>query len=275
MKIFNKLLLLAGMACVAFASCESEYPEYQVGEQAAQDSTVVFFKNPKISSIIVGVEDSTLEIGVCRYATEAASYALTAKVSDADKNLIKVPSFVTFDEGCKDTTFVVELGDLELMKSYFFTIVIDESVTNPYKESTDYTQIVVNLMKEDYMPYAEGIYNEPLLLGAELPVLLQYSPSLELYRLKNCWGKSDVTLIWDESTIVVTPEKVAMGYTYGAYGAITAEFLNDYCYAVCDTTESGVDVTMNFGVAYTVSAGTITNGYNTFEFVVPNTEAAE
>ena len=32
---------------------------------------------------------------------------------------------------------------------------------------------------------------------------------------------------------------------------------------------------MNFGVAYTVSAGTITSGYNTFEFVVPNTEAAE
>ena len=269
MKIFNKIALLAGFVGVALTSCESEYPEYHVGKKAVQDSAVVYFAS-NISNVVLQIKDSTVLIDVARFATEAATYNLDVAVEENINGAIEVPTTVTFDEGDLDTTIAVTVKDIELMRSYTVKIAIDEAWVNPYAMGEN-TVISFKVMREDYAPYAVGTYTDAFIYGASWETELQYSPSLNTYRFKDCWGfGTDVLFTWDGAeSIVVTPAVVATGYVHPTYGMVSANYQK--CYAVT----AGDMVQMMFEIKWTVSAGSFGVYPNMFVFEKPSAEVTE
>lgn len=279
MKIFNKIALLAGFVGVALTSCESEYPEYHVGKEAAQDSAVVYFAS-NISNVVLQMSDSTILIGVARYATEAATYNLDVAVEENINGAIEVPTTVTFDEGDLDTTIAVTVKNIELMRNYTVKIAIDEAWVNPYAIGEN-TVISFKVMREDYAPYVTGTYYNGFLANLGLPqtweATLFYSPSQDTYRFNDCWGGgTNVLFTWDgDKKITMTPSAVPTGYSYGSYGSIVASFIADKCYAIVDA-ETNV-VQMIFGNKMTLpDVGMAFNGEfaEAFVFVKP-TETEE
>ena len=268
MKIFNKLALVATIAAgIGFTSCQEELP-YEVGAPAAQDSAVVYFTS-NMPEVVLQLQDSTFEIGIARYATEAATYNLNVAVEDGTNGNIVVPTSVTFDEGDLDTTITVAVNEITLMQGYTVKVAIDEEWVNPYAVGEN-TVLSFVVKCEDYVPYAVGTYYDYFLYGPEQPYeqVLQYSPATDTYRIPDCWymGGGSVVFTWKNDTeINVTSKTIKTGYNHPSYGMISANYLNDYCYAEV----AGNMVQMVFYINFTVSAGSFGEYPNVFVFEKP------
>ena len=274
MKLFNKLALVAMAAGIAFTSCQQEELPYEVGAPAAQDSAVVYFAD-NFSSVVLQLSDSAFQIAIGRTATEAATYQLNATFEEDVNGNIQVPSTVTFAEGDLDTTITVTVTDIELMKNYTVKLAIDEAWVNPYAVG-DNIALQFTVKREDFAPYAVGTYVDYFLYGPEQPyeMVLEYSPATDAYRISDCWGMGGGNLIftWDGAEAInVTSKTIASGYVHPSYGMVSANYLNDQCYAVVE----GNIVQMVFMINWTVSAGTFGDFPNLFVFEKPSTEAAE
>lgn len=270
MKIFNKLAIVATIAAgIGFTSCQKELP-YEVGAPAAQDSAVVYFTD-NISNVVLQISDSTLQLGVARYATEAATYNLDVTLEEGIDGAITVPATVSFDEGDLDTTITVTISDVELMENYRVKIAIDAAWVNPYAIG-DNTVLSFNIMREDFAPYAEGTYVDYFLYtdaeGNPQPYaqVLEYSPSTGVYRIQDCWGMgaSPLTFTWDGSeNISVIPSAIATGYVHPNYGMVSANYLD------AEVVTEGNMVQMVFYINWTVSAGSFGEYPNLFVFEKP------
>lgn len=274
MKIFNKLAIVATMAAgIGFTSCQEELA-YEVGAPAAQDSAVVYFADD-LNEVVLAIDDSTFQVSIARTVTEAATYNLNVALEDGVDGNIVVPTTVTFEEGETETAITVNVTDIVLMQDYTVNIAIDEAWVNPYAVG-DNTVLSFVVKREDFAPYAEGTYTDYFLYtdaeGIPQPYaqVLEYSPSTQMYRFKNCWGfGTDVLFTWDGAEkVVVKPAIVSTGYVHPSYGVITANYYNDYTYAVVDPETNAVQ--MVFAIEFTVAAGSFGSYYNTFEFVKPN-----
>ena len=267
MKLFNKLALVATIAAgIGFTSCQEELP-YEVGAPAAQDSAVVYFTS-NVKEVVLQLQDSTFEIEIARWATEAATYNLNVAVEDGTNGNIVVPTSVTFDEGDLDTTITVTVNEITLMQGYTVKIAIDEAWVNPYAAG-DNTVLSFTVKREDYAPYAVGTYYDYFLYGPESPYeqLLQYSPSTNTYRIQDCWGLGggDAIFTWNGEEINVTTKTIKTGYNHPSYGMISANYLNDQCYAA----EQDNMVQMVFYINFTVAAGSFGDYPNVFVFEKP------
>ena len=274
MKLFNKLALVAITAGIAFTSCQQEELPYEVGAPAAQDSAVVYFAD-NFSSVVLQLSDSAFQIAIGRTATEAATYQLNATFEEDVNGNIQVPSTVTFDEGDLDTTITVTVTDIELMKNYTVKLAIDEAWVNPYAVGENIV-LQFNVKREDFVPYAVGTYVDYFLYGPDSPyeMVLEYSPSSDMYRISDCWGMGggNLTFTWDGAEAInVTSKTIATGYVHSKYGMVSANYLNDQCYAAVE----GNIVQMVFMINWTVSAGSFGDYPNLFVFEKPSTEAAE
>lgn len=267
MKIFNKLAIVATMAAgIGFTSCQEELA-YEVGAPAAQDSAVVYFTS-NMAEVVLQLQDSTFEIGIARYVTEAATYNLNVAIEDGTNGNIVVPTSVTFDEGDLDTTITVTVDEITLMQGYTVKVAIDEAWVNPY--AADNTVLSFTVKREDYVPYAAGTYYNYFLYGPESPYeqVLQYSPATDTYRIQDCWylGGGSVIFTWKNDTdINVTTKTIKTGYNHPSYGMISANYLNDQCYAEVE----GNMVQMVFYINFTVSAGSFGEYPNVFVFEKP------
>lgn len=278
MKLYNKLALVAAMAAgIGLTSCQQEEFTYEVGAPAAQDSAVVYFASD-FNDVVLSISDTEILVDIARHATEAATYALDVTLEEGINGAIVVPSSVTFDEGDLDTTIAITVGDIELMKNYTVKIAIDEAWVNPYAMD-DNTVIAFDIMREDYVTYAEGTYVDYFLYtdteGNPIPYakVLEYSPSLDTYRIKDCWdfGTSEaLTFKWDgEKNITLGASAIQTGYNHPNYGMIMANYLGTEVM----TQENLVQFV--FYIKWTVSAGSFGEYPNLFVFERPSTEAAE
>lgn len=268
MKIFNKFALVATLAAgIGFTSCQEEL-SYEVGAPAAQDSAVVYFAD-NLSSVVLPLTDSTFQVAIARYATEAATYDLDVTLEEGIDGAIKVPSTVSFEEGQLETAITVAVTDIELMKDYTVKIAIDEAWVNPYAVGEN-TVLSINVKREDFAPYVEGTYVDYFLYGPESPygMVMEYSPATDVYRIQDCWGMGagTVTFTWDGAeAISVISKTIATGYVHPNYGMVSANYLNDQCYAAVE----GNMVQFVFMINWTVAAGTFGDYPNLFTFEKP------
>lgn len=268
MKIFNKLALVATLAAgISFTACQEEMA-YEVGAPAAQDSAVVYFAS-NLSSVVLPLADSTFQVAIARNATEAATYNLNVTLEEGVNGAIVVPSTVTFEEGEVETTIDVTVTNIELMKDYKVTIAIDEAWVNPYAVGENIV-LSFNVKREDFAPYVEGTYVDYFLYGPESPygMVMEYSPATDVYRIQDCWGMGggNLTFTWDGAeAISVISKTIATGYVHSSYGMVSANYLNDQCYAIVE----GNMVQFVFMINWTVSAGTFGDYPNFFVFEKP------
>lgn len=88
-----------------------------------------------------------------------------------------------------------------MFTTYLLSIAINPSFTTPYAESDVYPRAELNIVKEDYKPYATGTYypefwedDEGNLLETDLT--MEYSEILDSYRLSKCWGEGTGSVIF-------------------------------------------------------------------------------
>lgn len=98
-----------------------------------------------------------------------------------------VPETANFAAGDSLATITVTpAADMSLNTNYDFVIRIPESYTNSYAQKNgEVNTYGVKVVKEDYEPFATGTYDEEFFFGAQWPVTIEYSPGLDVYRIKS------------------------------------------------------------------------------------------
>ncbi|GHU71687.1 hypothetical protein FACS189413_13720 [Bacteroidia bacterium] len=264
MKSINKFgtILLAVVALFA-VSCDEEIVR-DPSPEANSNSQGVFFPEQDKSALTLGVSDAVFEVKLAREVSETAlTVALKSYGKDADK--FTVPASASFAAGEKVTSVEVTLGDIKLLTTYQFTIQIDDAsqIANPYVEDAGYAILALSILKEDFVPYADGIYTDPFWnTEPETEIVLEYSAATELYRLQGLFdGGGEAFLFgWDgDKTITVQDGSgpklaayIAGGYDADAYYDDTYGWV--YAYFVKDQTR----VVGGASLAYNAATKTFT-----------------
>lgn len=121
----------------------------------------------------------------------------------------------------------------------------------------------IDYVIEDYAPFAKGTYTS-WFFNSSVDATLEYSPSKDLYRFKDCWVAGyDVTFKFDRETLAITMTSTAYasGYVHPSYGMVMATVYNKGALNQYDP-EAGV---FYFVYQWTVDAGSFGAGYDTFQ----------
>lgn len=255
MKSINKIFfMLVAVATFMLTSCSDD--DYAPGIITNAEGLNVFFDASNESAVILGPTTNEFSIVVSRNKTDkAVSVPLT--VSDLNSDLFEVPTRVDFSAGEASKTITIKVNEgMQMFVAYPLSIAIDPSYTTPYAESTVYPRAELEITKEDYAPYATGLYSSefwedddanPL----ETDVTLEYSEILKQYRLKECWGKKTGVIIftWEGAEAVeLITTAVSVGLDAGDYGNVTANKSGECTY-------DANSKTFAFPFKWTVSAG--------------------
>ncbi len=227
MKKLFKLNYIVLLAVLALFSACSEENDYTPAQPSAETNDYKFAANTA-SNVVLGLTDTEYSVVLERVdATEEVTLPLNIK---GDLDVFSAPTSVTFAAGEAQAVLNIAIApEMEAFKNYYLEISIDENFVNPYT-SDNYSVLPITFLKEDYAPYALGIYTAPL-FGAAWEAVLEYSPMLELYRFKDCWNKGDVTFrITDYDTMAfeMTASSFSTGVKYSNGTVIIANVLADY-----------------------------------------------
>lgn len=219
MKYLNKYLLIAATA-LCFVAC-SDDETFEPGAPSSATGEKVYFSDENESSIVAGLEDETFDVTLVREdATNAATIPVKGVCSY--EGIFEVPETVSFEAGSSTATLSVKMSDkMEAFKSYPLTITVDEAYTNAYKQNDLVPMIELSVLKEDYAPYAEGIYYSDFWEESWEDVI-EYSPMLDTYRMKDWWAGQGYTFQWDKETNKLTMTESYFGtlVEYGNYGQV-------------------------------------------------------
>lgn len=257
MKTINKLTLVLFAAVALFAaSCEDEIVR-DPSPEVNPNNNKVYFPDQE-SGVVLGIEDNTFEIVIAR---EDTLTELTVGLEIVAGDQFSIPESVKFAAGESETSFVLSVGDVELMKNYMVTIEIEESQTNPYDSlfgESKFSILSLNVLKEDFTPYASGTYTSDF-FGEAWDAVLEYSPANDLYRFSDCWASGyDVLFKWEGTQVTIkgtynsskTSIYVPTGYLHATYGMVSAYYSQaDLNYYDADTK------TFTFPISWVVSAG--------------------
>jgi len=200
MKI-NKLLLVAAMAVFAgsFVACDED-DNYAPGKPAG--SYDVAFVDP--GSIVLAKTATEFELTMVR-ADKSGEIAVPIEIVKLGTGF-QVPSTVNFPAGADTVTFTVKLPEtMDLNSPYDFMIRVAESFTNPYVLQENVPQCFITVAKEDYdVAYTGTYYDQFLYAGDDVAtweVVVEYSPSLDLYRIQDIFPEGDALFFsWDQET---------------------------------------------------------------------------
>jgi hypothetical protein len=256
----KKLNILAALSFVLMilVSCSEEITREPSPEFNPSSNKVYFPKQE--SKLIVPINAETIEVQVARKVVKEA-LTVGLKYSNTYTDFFKGPETVTFAAGDSVETIQIALGAVELMKEYHFSIsVADVNQTDPYTVSDVYPVIAMNVLKEDFAPYAEGKYTS-VFFGDVWDQILEYSPATKLYRLPGLWVAGyDVKFSWDGTSAVTvnggtfkpasTAYKPAVqtGYLHPSYGMVWAIFNGANSY-------DSATKTFSFTITWRVTAG--------------------
>lgn len=265
---YNRILS-AALTCSAMASlfvgCYEDYDDYSVGAQN-KNLHVAFINDGALS---VDKTATDLVLTLVRSTDPAADHsALEVPIIVNGLGIdFKVPASATFAAGKDTTEIVVALPEkMELNVPYYFNISLPEEYYATYDEYTDNAfMLTTTVTKEDYEKYADATLVDGYHLKdknpIESPVVVEYSPMLETYRVRSLlvdgyhfffkWDKekNEVALANASGKEAI---KWSTGMTYGSYGAITAYLLDE------DPSYDPETKTFKFYFEWDVSAGTIT-----------------
>ena len=270
MKKLLKLNYMALFAVLALFSACTEEDDYTPAQPSAVEETKYFFNREQATSAVLPLSVSEYVVVLERAlvdSTEVEAVTLNLNVN-VDKNVFTVPESVTFEAGAKTAEIVIGINEnMEAFKEYALEISLPEEVINPYKMD-NYSIFTLKLLKEDYAPYAKGIYNwgfTQILVKAELEFEQEilYSEYLDTYRMVSPWSTPAETYVaWscgaepgenvefqiNEETGNVTLENgvILSGLIHPNYGSVYANFVSG------NVDEEG---NINFVYKWTVSAG--------------------
>jgi hypothetical protein len=203
-KLSVYLMLLLGVA--VFSSCE-DAAERESSPEANPNSHKVYFPD-QISAKAIGIEQDTINIPIARVVTNGA---LTVSLKVVGDKAFSIPASVAFADGESETSFTLSVGEIAPHKKYLVTLEFDKSQTeNPYIWSDKTPMLSLNVVKEDYVPYAKGSYtlglNVTEVKNKSGERIMEYSPMLKWYRIKAFAGYEgfDATFKWDEKENKVT-----------------------------------------------------------------------
>lgn len=179
----DKLFVVGAMLFGAFAfSACSDDDNYQPGLPAGENNvTFLSYSYPVMEKTA-----TTFDVVLNRHTTQGT---LSVPV---EKALVpegwNVPETANFAAGDSLATITVTpAADMSLNTNYDFVIRIPESYTNSYAQKNgEVNTYGVKVVKEDYEPFATGTYDEVFFTeGAQWPVTIEYSPGLDVYRIKS------------------------------------------------------------------------------------------
>lgn len=255
MKILNKTLL-AGIlfASALLSGCSDD--EYTPGEASNANGINVYFESPVSAEVALGPDDTAFTITVGRNQTDGA-LSVPLKMASVYANLFEVPAQVDFAQGESSKTLTIKVSsDMAMFESYPMTLTIDPAYTQAYTQSDLYPRLELNVIKEDYVPYADGKFSDYFMSPDENPIItdqeMEYSAILDMYRLKACWGTGTGSIVfaWDGSEkVTLQSSSFATGINDATYGAVTVSLAEDATY-------DEASKTFTFPLEFLVSEGT-------------------
>lgn len=258
-KKFNIIFLAVGLLLVG---CKDEEILRDPSPAANPNSSNVYFSTTNNTNPVLALDQQSFKVYVIR-EKKAAAQDVTLSIADANVAIFDVPSKVSFPAGIDSAALEIKVKDMELMKKYKLAITIDPEQSRPYAIQAVYPRLDLNVLKEDFAPFAEGTFVSEFFEDS-WPLTLEYSPATKIYRLQDAWGVEtyDLTFKWDEK---VKPGEVNIigslnaakdhisiktGVIDADYGLVTANYpvANKNYY-------SSATKTFTFPVKWTVSAG--------------------
>lgn len=265
MKFINKtgIVILTIITLNVFIACDKEVVR-DSSPAVNPNSNRVYFPEQTDDQLIVGIEDSTATITIAR---EVSTEALTVAITISGDAAFSIPQTVSFAAGDSDTTFNLSIGDIELMKKYLVILNIDGNQANPYDEDTKFSTLALNIVKEDFVPFAEGTYVAAF-FNASWTAILEYSPSTELYRFADCWMPGyNVLFKWEGTEVTIQGTKnssgsyiyLPTGYVHPSYGMVVAYYSQANINYYNEATK-----TFTFPITWWVEAGTWSGYYDKY-----------
>lgn len=255
MKLFSIKNLLLIASCFAIVAC-SDDDKYSPGSPTNTNGDNIYFSADNSAALALGTSDNEFTVVVQRAKT-TGSQTVPLMVATPHDTIFSVPASVEFAEGEGQKAITVTVSNKMVMfKKYALSIAIPEEYTEQYAEQNVFPRYEAMVIKEDYQPYATGVYGAGF-FGQSWTTVLEYSEILDLYRFSNCWVEGyDVTFKWDGSSEVGLSGKITTGYVHSTYGMVSATPIE------CSY-DAGKKM-FSFLYEWTVSAGTFGEDLDTF-----------
>ncbi|MCQ2239963.1 MAG: hypothetical protein MJZ73_12135 [Bacteroidaceae bacterium] len=212
MKI-NKFLLIAAMSvfATAFVACDED-DNYAPGKPAGSNN--VAFVDP--GNVVLAKTATEFDLTLVRVDTtktvsELPEIEVPIEIVKLETDFI-VPTSVTFPAGVDTVSITVKLPEeMALNKAYTFMVRVAQSFADPYVVQDNVFQCYTTITKEDYDVKYTGTYIDQFLYAeedaAEWAVEIEYSPSLEIYRINGLFADGyPIYFQWneEENTILIT-----------------------------------------------------------------------
>lgn len=178
----DKLFVIGAMLVGAFAfSACSDDDDYKAGEPAGENNvTFLTYSNPVMEKTA-----TSFDVTLNRHTTQGTlSVPVEKLIVPEGWNVPETASFAAGDSLA--TITVTPAADMSLNTNYDFVLRVPESYTNSYMQKNgEVNTYGVKVVKEDYEPFATGTYDETFFTEAQWPVTIEYSPALDIYRIKS------------------------------------------------------------------------------------------
>ncbi len=178
----DKLFVIGAMLVGAFAfSACSDDDDYKAGEPAGENNvTFLTYSNPVMEKTA-----TSFDVVLNRHTTQGTlSVPLEKLFVPEGWNVPETANFAAGDSLA--TITVTPAADMSLNSDYDFVLRVPESYTNSYMQKNgEVNTYKVEVVKEDYEPFATGTYDETFFAEAQWPVTIEYSPALDVYRIKS------------------------------------------------------------------------------------------
>ena len=222
----KNILFMVAAAMMTFAACEKE-PVYVPGNPTG-DNDNVYFSELNSGSVVLASDASEFTVLVSREdSTAALSVPVDAWASVPE--MFTFPATVEFAAGQSTAEYVVTTSSaIEMFKDYSVRLSVSDEYTHAYDSLAVYPRYSANVVKEDYAPYADGMYFDMFFTGQGWPITLEYSVILDMYRLADVWAPlgtgstTDLTFSWDGAeTVTMSADSYSTGVSYSSYGNVT------------------------------------------------------
>lgn len=218
-KIFK--LALSAFVALSFTACTEEVDYTPATPSNVNDQ--VYFLASNSAAPVMQKADTQFTVLVGRDNSSAAQ-SVPLKVTNPNADIFTVPETIEFAAGEAEKELVITTSEkMELAKSYYLKLEIPEEFVNPYNAQDNHPILVMNVLKEDYEPYAVGTYTAGFFSNQSWEQVMEYSPALDMYRFPDLWANGyDVEFKWDGTKITCAKTTVQSGYVHPTYGMCSA-----------------------------------------------------
>lgn len=256
MKALKYLILIVAVSI--FAACEDDV-ERELSPEQNPNSANVYFSNDNVSDVILPLDATSFTVVISR-ENSSSDQTVSLNAENAYDGIFGIPESVSFASGESEKSITIEVSsDIVLMERYYIAIAIDQDQTKPYTDQDVYPRIELNVSKEDFAPYADGVFTSEF-FEESWDATLEYSPATTQYRFKDCWfaGYDYSFMVSEDGAITQVPETTETGYVHSTYGMVSATANSESVY-------NSQTETYTFAINWTVSAGSFGVYYETFE----------